>query len=343
MIEVQELYKYYGEKRALGPLEASIDKGEVIGLLGLNGAGKTTTLRILACDLLPTSGTVTVGGYDVVKNPDEVRAKVGYLPDKPPLYDEMSVGEYLGFAARLRGVSRGDVARKVDRAIEQTELGGVRNQLIATLSHGYRQRVGIAQAIVHEPELVVLDEPISGLDPAQIVEMRKLVRSLRGDHTVLVSSHILGEISETCDRILVIRDGRIVAAGTESELSAREQGERIEVQLAATDAEERVRAAALAVDGGARVEARASSEPGVSSFSVLLTADRRAELCRALVEAGLPVVGLGRAARDLESVFLELSSERERELLESAADGASTEGAPEGEASEPKVVAEEEK
>ncbi|NLE88072.1 MAG: ABC transporter ATP-binding protein [Myxococcales bacterium] len=312
MIEVQELYKYYGEKRALGPVEASIEKGEVIGLLGLNGAGKTTTLRILACDLLPTSGTVTVGGCDVVKQPDEVRAKVGYLPDRPPLYDEMSVREFLVYAARLRRVARGDVQRKVDRALEQTELGRVRNQLIATLSHGYRQRVGIAQAIVHEPELVVLDEPISGLDPAQIVEMRRLVRSLRGERTVVVSSHILGEISETCDRILVIRDGRIVAAGTESELVAREQGQRVDVLVRGADAQERASALIAEVDPEAKIEPLPSAEPEVVAFRVVTSGDRRAELSRALVGAGLDLVGLSRSARDLESVFLELSTDLER-------------------------------
>ena len=309
MIEVQDLYKYYGEKRALGPVEASIDKGEVIGLLGLNGAGKTTTLRILACDLLPTSGTVTVGGCDVVERPDEVRAKVGYLPDRPPLYDEMSVAEYLVYAARLRRVGRGEVHRKVDRAIEQTELGRVRNQLIATLSHGYRQRVGIAQAIVHEPELVVLDEPISGLDPAQIVEMRRLVRSLRGERTVLVSSHILGEISETCDRILVIRDGRIVAAGTEDELVAKEQGHRVDVLVRGADVVDRLREVIAAVDGDSRIEALPSAEPEVVALRVLSSTDRRAELSRAVVGAGLDLVGVSRSARDLESVFLELSTD----------------------------------
>lgn len=334
MIEVQDLYKYYGEKRALGPVEASIEKGEVIGLLGLNGAGKTTTLRILACDLLPTSGTVTVGGYDVVHQPDQVRAKVGYLPDTPPLYGEMSVREYLRYAALLRGVARNQVASKVDRAIEQIELGEVQNQLIATLSHGYRQRVGIAQAIVHDPELVVLDEPISGLDPAQIVEMRRLVRSLRGERTVLVSSHILGEISETCDRILVIRDGKIVAAGTEQDLVAREQGHRVDVLVLGTDVEAQVRSLIAAIDEAARVDAKSSPEPGVSSFSVFSNSDLRAELSRALVGAGLPLVGLTRAARDLESAFLELSMDGGGDE-EAVGEEASAEGAEESAEGEP--------
>src|SRR5262245_26802780 len=175
--------KYYGDRRAVGPMSFSIAKGEIVGLLGLNGAGKTTTLRILACDLLPSSGSVRVDGLDVVDNPDEVRASVGYLPDHPPLYEEMTVDEYLLFAARLRGVRSDEAGARVDEAIGATQLGGVRGDVISTLSHGYRQRVGIAQAIVHKPRLLVLDEPIAGLDPVQIVEMRELVRSLRKDHT----------------------------------------------------------------------------------------------------------------------------------------------------------------
>src|SRR5690348_12541975 len=168
MIEVIDLCKYYGERKAAGPLSFSIAKGEIVGLLGLNGAGKTTTLRILACDLLPSSGSVRIEGLDVVDNPDEVRANVGYLPDHPPLYDEMTVEEYLLFAARLRGLSGADAEKRVDECIGATQIRGVRHDVISTLSHGFRQRVGIAQAIVHRPRLLVLDEPIGGLDPVQI-------------------------------------------------------------------------------------------------------------------------------------------------------------------------------
>jgi ABC-2 type transport system ATP-binding protein len=221
VIEITDLHKYYGERRAIGPLSCSIAAGEVVGLLGLNGAGKTTTLRILACDLLPSSGSVTVDGIDVVERPHEVRSRIGYLPDTPPLYPEMTVRAYLHFAARLRGMSRADAERRVPEVEELTELGDVANDPIASLSHGFKQRVGIAQAIVHRPRLLVLDEPITGLDPVQIVEMRELLRSLKGDHTILLSSHILSEISETCDRILVIKDGQIAAAGTETELTSK--------------------------------------------------------------------------------------------------------------------------
>ena len=176
-------------------------------MLGLNGAGKTTTLRILACDLLPSSGRVSVDGIDVVESPHEVRSRIGYLPDTPPLYPEMTVRAYLAFAAGCAGMSRADAEKRVPDVEAQTELSGGGGHPIASLSHGYKQRVGIAQAIVHGPRLLMLDEPISGLDPVQIVEMRELLRRLKGKHTILLSSHILSEISETCDRILVIQGG----------------------------------------------------------------------------------------------------------------------------------------
>lgn len=316
MIEIRELYKYYGDQRAVGPLSTDIERGEIIGLLGLNGAGKTTTLRVLACDLLPTSGSVKVGGIDVVERPDEVKARVGYLPDQPPLYDDMSVTDYLAFAAKLRRVPRDKTARLVSEAIELTELGDVQKKIIGALSHGYKQRVGIAQAIVHAPDFVVLDEPISGLDPVQIVEMRELVKNLKGDHTVVVSSHILSEISETCDRILVINDGAIEWTGTERELSiALRQGSRIAVTVRIAGASEDAAAARASeivrsVDSVTAVEAVRVSElgDGVASISVRAERDVRDELCRALVKADVGVLSLGRE-QQLESMFLELLGE----------------------------------
>ena len=317
MIEIQELYKYYGDRRAIGPLSTRIEQGEVVGLLGLNGAGKTTTLRVLACDLLPTSGTVRVAGFDVVERPDEVRAKVGYLPDRPPLYDDMTVREYLGYAAKLRNVSKADLSRRVSDVEELTELGEVRNQLIGSLSHGYRQRVGIAQSIVHRPELVVLDEPISGLDPVQIMEMRELVRGLRGTHTVVVSSHILTEISETCDRILVIDEGKIAWSGTEAELSSnlKQEGMRVGLtlrQAGATSAAaaEAARAVLSPLDGVRDVEILEPAEPGegIATLRIAISTDVRDLVCQTLVGAGLGVLQLGRE-RELESMFLELLGE----------------------------------
>ncbi|HEX9619201.1 MAG TPA: ABC transporter ATP-binding protein [Polyangiaceae bacterium] len=312
MIQVEDLYKYYGDRRAIGPVTTTIAKGEVVGLLGLNGAGKTTTLRVLACDLLPTSGMVRVDGYNVVEQPHEVRMRIGYLPDLPPLYGDMTVSEYLRYAARLRGVPSREVDKRVQVAEELTELGSERGRLIGALSHGYRQRVGIAQAIVHRPAFVVLDEPISGLDPAQIVEMRSLVRSLRGEHTVVISSHILSEISETCDRILVIRDGTIVASGTEAELAASQRGMRVDVTVAGGGEGVAVRASALlgALPGVTAVEPvnlRDQSEDAVS-FRVASDRDVRAELCQALVRANFGLLEVAHSERELENIFLELSS-----------------------------------
>jgi ABC-2 type transport system ATP-binding protein len=310
VIEIENLYKYYGERRAVGPLSASIKAGEIVGLLGLNGAGKTTTLRVLACDLLPTSGSVKVGGLDVVEQPHEVRGKVGYLPDRPPVYDDMTVEEYLSYAARLKRVSASAVGARVSDVLGMCELGDVRGMMVGNLSHGYRQRLGIAQAIVHRPAFVVLDEPISGLDPLQIVEMRNLVRGLRGDHTVVVSSHILHEISETCDRILVIQDGEIRWSGTEADL-ATQIGKGMRVRLtvrvpgAGEDAaRERTSTLVQGVEGVRGVELLAPAETGegIVSLEVTSESDLRDALCRALVKAEVGVLEVARL-RDLETTF----------------------------------------
>lgn len=310
MIEINDLYKYYGERKAIGPLSFSIDAGEIVGLLGLNGAGKTTTLRILACDLLPSSGSVRVDGLDVVDRPHEVRSRIGYLPDVPPLYGEMTVREYLNFAARLRGLSAAEAQKRVPEVEEATEVSEARDQIIASLSHGFRQRVGIAQAIVHRPRLLVLDEPTSGLDPVQIVEMRELLRSLRGEHTILLSSHILSEISETCDRILVMRDGEIGAQGTEAELSAKLlRGQRAEVTVRGDAA--RAKEIAEKIPGVVAIDIVDAAEAGEGISTLQIESDRdvREALCRALVEGSIGLLGVQRGERELESVFLQLAAD----------------------------------
>lgn len=312
MIEINELYKFYGDRKAVGPLSCSIADGEIVGLLGLNGAGKTTTLRILACDLLPSSGSVVIDGLDVVENPHEVRGRIGYLPDTPPLYPEMTVRGYLLFAAQLRGLSRAQAEKQVPEALAQTQLGGVADDPIASLSHGFKQRVGIAQAIVHRPRLLVLDEPITGLDPVQIVEMRELLRGLKGKHTILLSSHILSEISETCDRILVIKGGEIAAAGTEAELASRLlAGVRAEVTVRGSLLD--ARKAAEAVAGVTGVETVTAAEPGERVVTLRVTAERdvREDLCEALIAAGLGILQVGLGERELESVFLSLAGAKE--------------------------------
>jgi ABC-2 type transport system ATP-binding protein len=308
VIEIQGLTKYYGDRKALGPVSFSIAKGEIVGLLGLNGAGKTTTLRILACDLLPSAGSVRVDGLDVVDHPDEVRARVGYLPDHPPLYDEMTVREYLVFAARLRGLSQGEAKKRLPEVIDAIQLSSVSDDVIGTLSHGFRQRVGIAQAIVHQPDLLVLDEPISGLDPVQIVEMRDLVRGLKQHHTTLISSHILSEISETCDRILVIRDGEIVASGTERDLSTRflEQSQIVLVARGKTADVERLVGGVKGIKGVKMVE-MGSQGADVATYEIDAQRDAREDVCRALVQGNIGVLEISRSERELESIFLRLA------------------------------------
>jgi ABC-2 type transport system ATP-binding protein len=316
VIEIQNLYKYYGSKRALGPISATIQQGEIVGLLGLNGAGKTTTLRILACDLLPSSGTVKIDGVDVVEHPEQVRARIGYLPDRPPLYDEMTVHEFLTFVARLRGLAKDGLEQRIAEVLDSTGLTGVQRDPISSLSHGYRQRVGIAQAIVHRPKLVVLDEPIAGLDPVQIVEMRDLVRRLAGEHTVLVSSHILGEISETCDRILVVGDGKIVASGSEAELTSQLAGGK-QVMLTVRcppEARARLEQALSALPEVTAVKATTATEAGVDvcSYEISCQSEVRERVVAATMSVGAGVLQIVRGEKELESVFLRLAGEGTR-------------------------------
>jgi ABC-2 type transport system ATP-binding protein len=249
---------------------------------------------------------VHIDGIDALDNPHAVRRHVGFLPETPPLYPDMTVGEYLRFAGRLRGLSARDVARRVPEVAARTHVDDVLGEPIRNLSHGYRQRVGVAQAVVHQPKLVILDEPTRGLDPVQIVEMRQLLRELKAEHTVLISSHILPEISETCDRMLVLGDGAIVGSGTEEELAQRLASARtILVGVRPAGALEDAIAAVHAVPGVAEVTATGEVD-GARELQVAATADVRAEVCRALVEKGHGVLSLGRAQHKLESIFLEL-------------------------------------
>ena len=218
MVHLSDVTKYYGKKRALGPVSFEIERGDTVGFLGLNGVGKTTLLKILACGLRPSSGTVTIDGLDILEKPHDVRKRVGYLPELPPVYGDMTVGDYLHFAGRIRGLGPEAVARRVPEVEEYARITEVHDMPTRNLSQGYRQRVGVAQAIIHDPDLLILDEPTHDLDPVQIMEMRGMIRALKDSHTILISSHILPEISQTCDRLLILNDGEIVASGTEAEL-----------------------------------------------------------------------------------------------------------------------------
>jgi ABC-2 type transport system ATP-binding protein len=221
MVELKDVEKHYGDSRALGPVSFEIPRGSTVGFLGLNGVGKTTLLRILACDLRPTAGEVRVGGVDVLDDPHAVRKQVGYLPESPPVYGDMTVGDYLLFVGHLKGLDGGTARRRVREVEEATSLVHKHDVVIRHLSHGYRQRVGVAQAIIHEPEMLILDEPTNGLDPAGMAEVRQLIKRLGGDHTVLLASHLLNEVEQVCDHVGILSEGRLIAQGPVSELIGR--------------------------------------------------------------------------------------------------------------------------
>jgi ABC-2 type transport system ATP-binding protein len=314
MIRVVDLRKSYGSKLALGPVDFDVRQGETLGILGRNGAGKTTLLRILAGDLRPSTGAVSIDGLDAVAEPHEVRRRIGYLPEAPPVYEDMRVRDFLAFAGRLRGMSDAALAQRLPEVEGLAKIDNVRGELIRHLSYGYRQRVGVAQAIIHNPPVLVLDEPTHDLDPVQIVEMRRLIQSLKGRHTVIISSHILPEIHETCDRLLVIAAGKIVATGTEADLTGRLIGtRRLRVSVKPVpepgrSTEEIVAACVQGVRGVQEVRPL-GAENGTITFAVTAAEDARAAVCRALVLAGHDVLRLEPADRELENVFLELVGE----------------------------------
>src|SRR6266568_678952 len=224
MIEVEGLTKRYGPTLAVADVSFVAQKGEILGFLGPNGAGKTTTMRVITGYLPPSEGRVRVAGYDVAEEPMEAKRRTGYLPESPPVYPDMTAQEYLTFVARIKGVPRREIRNRIDEVAARCAIADVRNRQIGKLSKGYRQRVGLAQALLHNPEVLILDEPTAGLDPKQIIETRELIKALAGQHTVVLSTHILPEVSKTCQRVVVINAGKIVAVGTPDELTKRLQG-----------------------------------------------------------------------------------------------------------------------
>jgi ABC-2 type transport system ATP-binding protein len=308
MIEVDNLTKRYGRTTAVDGVSFKVEKGEILGFLGPNGAGKTTTMRILTCYLPPTEGTARVAGHDVFQAPMDVKKRVGYLPESPPLYPDMSVAEYLDFCAKIKGVPAKERRTKVGDAIEKCRVGDVRGKLIAKLSKGYRQRVGLAQAILHNPDVLILDEPTAGLDPKQIIETRELIRALAGSHTVILSTHILPEVSMTCGRVVIINKGRVVAEDTPDNLTRRLKGAgttRIEVRGDAAAVLEAVRAVP-----GVLVAHPRGGHDGVAVIDVEAEAgkDVRSELAWAVVTKGYGLVGLQQMGMSLEEIFLHLTT-----------------------------------
>jgi ABC-2 type transport system ATP-binding protein len=235
MIEVEKLSKLYGDYTAVADVSFSASKGEIVGFLGPNGAGKTTTIRMLATYLPPSSGTARIAGYDIVSQSDEVRRRIGYLPENPPLYGEMTVEEYLRFVADIKGVPRASRTARVGEVLERCFIADVRKKLCQHLSRGYRQRVGLAQAIIHEPEVIILDEPTSGLDPKQIIQIRELIKSLGTSHTVLLSTHILPEVSMVCSKVVIVSRGRIVRESSLVDLTRDKPLEQVFIESVGRD------------------------------------------------------------------------------------------------------------
>lgn len=324
MIKVEGLTKRYDRFTAVQSIDFEVPKGRIAGFLGPNGAGKTTTMRILTCFLPPTSGTAAVAGFDVLKQPMEVKKRIGYLPESPPVYPEMEVHEYLSFVGRLKGIPSAELPKRVREVSERCNVADVTNKLISKLSKGYRQRVGLAQAIIHNPDVLILDEPTAGLDPKQIHETRELIRSLAGQHTIILSTHILPEVEQTCDEVVIISKGQVVARDSVKNLTSRLRGQEavaIEVKAAgeappADELERRLRE----VTGVSAVERR-GARAGALAFEVQSEPGMhvRAALARAVVHAGWDLEELRPVAVSLEEIFLELTASEAAPAKEVAA------------------------
>jgi ABC-2 type transport system ATP-binding protein len=309
VIEVQHLTKRYGSFTAVDDVSFRVERGEILGFLGPNGAGKTTTMRILTGYMPPTDGQATVAGYDIMTQPIEAKRRTGYLPETPPLYPDMTVRDYLMFCARIKGVPSPDRKARVGTVMERTRVADMEKRTCAQLSKGYRQRVGLAQALLHNPDVLILDEPTAGLDPKQIIETRRLIKELAGDHTIVLSTHILPEVSQTCQRIVIINKGRVVAVDTPENLTARLRGS--ETMYLQVDA------------GGADVGATIGGLPGVTRVNVsetrgMVTAlevdsetgrDVRRELAAAVVNRGWGLLELRPMRMSLEDIFLQLTTQ----------------------------------
>jgi ABC-2 type transport system ATP-binding protein len=312
MIQVEGLSKKYARHVAVDNISFNVEKGDIVGFLGPNGAGKTTTMRVLTCFLPPTEGKATVAGFDVFEKPFEVKKRIGYLPETPPVYPEMSVTDYLTFVGRLKGVPNAELKRRTDEVMERCAVADVKNKLIAKLSKGYRQRVGLAQAIIHNPDVLILDEPTSGLDPKQINETRELITSLAGEHTIILSTHILPEVEAVCKKVIIINRGKVVATDSVENLKNRMGGvSAIQVQVSTAGAAD-----------GQSVHQRLEQVPGVSKvldkvvegdpflFEIesLSGQNPRADIARALVQSGWNLLELKSVTFSLEEVFLELTA-----------------------------------
>jgi ABC-2 type transport system ATP-binding protein len=311
MITVKELTKRYARNTAVDHISFEVGKGQIVGFLGPNGAGKTTTMRMLTGFLSPTSGSATVAGFDVLEQPLEVKKRIGYLPETPPLYPEMETGEYLTFVGRLKGLSGAELRKRIDYVCERCAVADVKNKLLGKLSKGYRQRVGLAQAIIHNPDVLILDEPTAGLDPKQINETRDLIKSLGGDHTIILSTHILPEVEQTCEQVIIINKGKLAATDSVQNLQNRARGaESVLIEVSGRNGSldfATVQRRLEQVAGVSRVVARQHQE-NRNSFEVESGKGFvRGDLARAVVEAGWDLNELRPTAMSLEEIFLQLT------------------------------------
>jgi ABC-2 type transport system ATP-binding protein len=310
LIEVKDLTKSFGERTAVDHVSFVVNRGEILGFLGPNGAGKTTTMRILTGFLPATSGTAQVAGFDVFNDSLEVRKRIGYLPENPPLYLDMSVSAYLDFVARIKNVPAEKRQARVDDAMAKTNITDKRHELIKRLSRGYKQRVGLAQALVHDPEVIILDEPTVGLDPKQIIEVRHLIKGLAGSHTIILSTHILPEVSMTCDRVVIINRGRIAAIDTPANLTQQlKGGQNVLLEVAAD--QNAVSAAVREIPGVRKVTAEPAGGNGRVALMVEVSAgqDVRSQIAARIVGKGWPLYELRGVNLSLEEIFLELTTE----------------------------------
>jgi ABC-2 type transport system ATP-binding protein len=309
VIEVQHLTKRYGRVTAVDDVTFRVERGEILGFLGPNGAGKTTTMRVLTGYLPATSGRAIVAGYDVFDRPLEAKRRTGYLPETPPLYPEMTVREYLGFVARIKGVAAKDRRARVDSSMEKARVTDMAARACGKLSKGYRQRVGLAQALLHNPDVLILDEPTAGLDPKQIIETRELIKHLAGDHTIVLSTHILPEVAQTCQRVVIINRGKVVAVDSPENLTRRLTGaQTLYVQI--DGAAEETPAALQRIGGVTRVT-EVDRQNGCVGFEVESEAGRdlRRDIARAVVAAGWGLLELRPVRLSLEDIFLQLTME----------------------------------
>ena len=310
MIEVQDLTKSYGSVIAVDHVSFTVNKGEILGFLGPNGAGKTTTMRILTGYMPATSGTARIAGFDVFDDSLEVRRHIGYLPEAPPVYPDMTVASYLDFVARIKNVPSERRAERVADAMHKTNIEDKRDQLIKRLSRGYKQRVGLAQALVHDPDVIILDEPTVGLDHKQIIEVRHLIKGLAGNHTIILSTHILPEVSMTCDRVVIINKGKVAAVDTPENLTAQlKGGQKIRVEVQAP--ERSLQELLAQIPGVSRTQIEAAHANGHVTATVEAAAgkDVRSQIAAGVVQKGWPLFELRGVSLSLEDIFLELTTE----------------------------------